>query len=245
MRIIIPFMFLILLVSAGSCQQSEKKTVTQSAAPVQKTIPADQFRQKMLMAKSALLLDVRSPEEYNSGHLEGAINIDYHAPDFREQVKKLDHDRPVLVYCLAGSRSASAAEILIAENFSEIYNLQGGTMKWKQAGYPLVSDNSAKPLTPAMTENEFLKLVSIPGNVLVDYGASWCIPCRKLAPIVEELEAEKKFKLVKIDADANNELLQARKIEGIPYLELYKDGKLTWKHEGLISREDLLKETGL
>ena len=244
MKTFAPFVFLLLIVTLGSCQQSNSNA-TQSTSAIHQTIPADQFRQKMLMSKNPLVLDVRTPEEFSKGHLDGAVNIDYHAADFREQVQKLEHNRPVLLYCLAGSRSAAAAEILLAENFKEVYNLQGGTMKWKEAGYPLVSENSMTPLTPGMTENEFQKLIDVPGNVMVDYGAVWCVPCRKLAPILEQLESEKKFSLVRIDADANTGLLQSRKIDGIPYLELYRDGKLTWKHQGFLSREEILQAAGL
>jgi thioredoxin 1 len=68
-----------------------------------------------------------------------------------------------------------------------------------------------------------------------------------LAPILEKISQDKadKLTLIAIDSDENPELCQAKKIESIPFLELYKDGKLVWEHKGFITEADLLKATGL
>lgn len=80
------------------------------------------------------LLDVRTPEEYTEGHLEGATNIDVNRPDFAEYAKgRLDTARPVAVYCRSGRRSANAAGLLAAEGFT-VTNLKGGIMAWKEKG---------------------------------------------------------------------------------------------------------------
>ncbi|MEO8759652.1 MAG: thioredoxin family protein, partial [Bacteroidia bacterium] len=94
---------------------------------------------------------------------------------------------------------------------------------------------------------DFNKAVTSDKYVLVDFNAKWCKPCKKMAPMLESIADKKKDKLIliKIDADENKELLKEKQIEAIPFFELYKDGKLVWKHQGEIDEATLLKETNL
>lgn len=85
-----------------------------------------------------VILDVRTPREFEEGHLRGAVNIDYHAEDFRERIDGLDRDRTYLVYCRSGARSSSAYRLMEEMGFGSLYNLQGGILQWNQAGLPLV-----------------------------------------------------------------------------------------------------------
>jgi len=84
-----------------------------------------------------VLLDVRTVKEFDSGHLKGALNIDIKAADFAEQIEKLDKSAAYLVYCLGGVRSARAMQLMQAQGFKKVYNLEGGLMKWKAANLPL------------------------------------------------------------------------------------------------------------
>ena len=78
------------------------------------------------------LVDVRTPEEYAEGHIEGARNIDVFDDDFLEEAQKsLDKSRPVAVYCRSGKRSADAARKLSANGF-QVTNLEGGILAWKE-----------------------------------------------------------------------------------------------------------------
>jgi phage shock protein E len=82
-----------------------------------------------------VLLDVRTSEEYATEHIDGAINI-----NVEEMIQRLDEipkDKPIVVYCRSGNRSAEAAQILDSHGFSNIYNL-GGITAWKSAGFPVV-----------------------------------------------------------------------------------------------------------
>jgi len=81
------------------------------------------------------ILDVRTPEEYQSEHIHDAINVNVRDPDFENQISTFKEDMPVLVYCRSGVRSESAASILASKGFKEIYNMQGGIESWKRAGY--------------------------------------------------------------------------------------------------------------
>jgi len=79
------------------------------------------------------LLDVRTEDEFNSGHLEGAINIDIWSSSFIKQVKSsFDRSKPLLVYCAGGGRSAMAADDLKKKGFKLIYDLEGGIEAYEE-----------------------------------------------------------------------------------------------------------------
>ncbi|MEN8799806.1 MAG: rhodanese-like domain-containing protein, partial [Flavobacteriaceae bacterium] len=74
---------------------------------------------------NVVLVDVRTPEEYQEGHLEGAINIDWFTPDFTKQVEALGHKKGIYVYCKKGGRSAKAAILLDSLGY-QVTDLLGG-----------------------------------------------------------------------------------------------------------------------
>ena len=80
------------------------------------------------------LVDVRTPNEYNEGHLPNALNIDFLDKNFEINIQQLDKTKPVIVYCQRGSRSAKCASQLIANGFVKIYDLDQGFSKWKSSG---------------------------------------------------------------------------------------------------------------
>jgi phage shock protein E len=84
-----------------------------------------------------VVLDVRTPEEFASGHIAGATNLNYFDAHFQEKLAKLDKTRPCLVHCASGSRSAQAREILKKLNFQQIFHLDGGIKAWQKAGKPV------------------------------------------------------------------------------------------------------------
>ncbi|NJN41250.1 MAG: rhodanese-like domain-containing protein [Flammeovirgaceae bacterium] len=88
--------------------------------------------------KELLLVDVRTPEEFKSGRISGSSNVDVKQSDFESQIQKLDKNKPVVVYCLAGTRSDRAMQIMKKNGFKEVYNLKGGIETWKKEGRPVV-----------------------------------------------------------------------------------------------------------
>ena len=80
--------------------------------------------------KDVQLVDVRTPQEFISGHIANANNIDLFSEKFNIEFEKLDKEKPVYVYCRSGSRSAQAANKLINMGFKEIYDLDGGYLNW-------------------------------------------------------------------------------------------------------------------
>jgi len=85
------------------------------------------------------ILDVRTPEEFATGHLEGAVNIDFSDPGFSEAIAALDRDVPYVLYCRTGNRSAEAAALMRELSFAEVYEISGGIVEWVGAGFPVVS----------------------------------------------------------------------------------------------------------
>jgi rhodanese-related sulfurtransferase len=83
-----------------------------------------------------VILDVRTPSEFDDGHLEGAINISVDTLEGR--LEELDRDDEILVYCRTGNRSASAVEILKGADFLKVYHMDEGITGWLAAGYPVV-----------------------------------------------------------------------------------------------------------
>ena len=84
------------------------------------------------------IIDVRTPDEYNSGHIEGAGMIDFNADDFRDRIGELGRDKTYLVYCRSGGRSAGARDAMEGLGFLKVCHMLSGILGWEEAGLPLV-----------------------------------------------------------------------------------------------------------
>ncbi|MDZ4667847.1 MAG: thioredoxin domain-containing protein [bacterium] len=219
---------------------------TQTPAGKGGKVSPDEFEQLVAKTPGAQIIDVRTPGEFESGHVAGAVNIDINGSNFESGIQGLDKTKPVFVYCKSGGRSSSAVSAMRSSGFDVIYEMPG-MMAWLNAGKPVVTGEAAPVKEGGMSMEDYQKAVTNDKMVLVDFNAVWCKPCKVLSPILDKIGSDKKEKLIilKVDADENEALVQQKGIDGIPYLELYKDGKMIWMHKGMISETDLLKETGL
>lgn len=86
-----------------------------------------------------IVLDVRTPEEFAEGHLEGAIMVDFYADNFADQLAELDPDAPYLLYCRSGNRSGQTQAIMRELGFTDVADVNGGVIAWVEAGLPLVT----------------------------------------------------------------------------------------------------------
>lgn len=84
-----------------------------------------------------VVLDIRTAEEFNSGHIAGAEMIDFYSPSFKSQLAELDRDTPYLMYCRTGNRSGQASKIFDELGFTNVSELKGGIVDWQAAGEPL------------------------------------------------------------------------------------------------------------
>jgi len=92
-------------------------------------------------SKECLMIDVRSPDEYLTGHIEGSATIDFYSPEFEHKFRFIDVNQCMLFYCNTGKRSRQAVNLLKKElGFSDVLYLEGGIEAWKKAGYELVED---------------------------------------------------------------------------------------------------------
>lgn len=94
------------------------------------------FRDKVKATKGAVVVDVRTPQEFAEGHLENAINIDVKAADFEQLSASLDKRKPVFVYCLSGIRSNRAAISLQKRGYT-VTSMKGGITAWRERKLPV------------------------------------------------------------------------------------------------------------
>src|SRR5690606_27394894 len=97
-------------------------------------LDVNEYEEKLASLKNVQLVDVRTAEEYAEGHLKNAVNINIGSSNFEEHIAILDKNKPVMVYCLSGGRSGNAANKLEKMGFTQVYNMKGGIMKWRNAG---------------------------------------------------------------------------------------------------------------
>ena len=87
-----------------------------------------------------VVLDVRTEDEFSSGHVKGALNADVNSTGFMYQIQGLDKGKDYVVYCHSGRRSVKASDILINEGFTSVTNVEGGIVAWKDMGYDVVME---------------------------------------------------------------------------------------------------------
>ncbi len=207
-------------------------------AQVKNNLTANEFEKAISNTDSVQLLDVRTPGEYAGGHIKGALLADWNnKEEFERRVGFIDKNKPVYVYCLAGGRSAAAAKKLRADGYTKVFELDGGTNAWKAADKPLEGKSEAKQ----MTVEEFTTAVNSQGTVLVDFGAEWCPPCRKMEPVLKNLETNNagKFKLVKVDGGKDEAVMKAYNVTALPVFIIFKNGKQVWRKDGVADEKEI------
>ncbi|PIF31271.1 thioredoxin [Flavobacterium sp. 9] len=224
-------LFLIVSVVLISCNKKEDNSFKEIA-------PKD-FAEKIKTTENPQILDVRTPEEFESEHIDNAANINWNSEDFAEKAASYDKSKPVFVYCLSGGRSKKAAAKLNELGFTNVYELEGGIMKWNAEGL-------SKPSTAqvGMTMNDFNDLLNSDKKVLVDFYAEWCGPCKQMEPYLLKMQKEMadKVVIIRIDVDKNKTLATQLKIDQLPTMVLYENKAVQKKLIGFISEKDLKKQ---
>lgn len=214
-----------------------------SGVNAQVPLHVDALKFKEQIAKGdAIILDVRTPEEYMRGHIAGSTAINIADAAFVSKINLLQKDKTILIYCLTGSRSYAAANYMSKNGFKKVYNLQQGILDWNRRGFALeqssqtVASNSTK-----YTGQSFDKLLKDNKVVLVDFHAVWCAPCKAMNPVLEKVSANFKGKarVEKVDVEANKEIMTAYQVQSVPGFLIFKDGKKVWSHNGTISYDEL------
>jgi phage shock protein E len=130
-----PVRTLVALLAIGAmlvagCSTTEGALTTVAPTEAAQVIAAD---------ADVVVLDIRTPEEYAAGIIEGAVNIDFYAADFATQLDTLDKDAHYVVYCRSGNRSGQAMSTFGGLGFAEVTEVDGGIVDWYAAGLPVVA----------------------------------------------------------------------------------------------------------
>lgn len=221
----------IVTLAITSCKGQPSKNI--------QTIDAVAFSKAIQATPNPQVVDVRTPEEFASGHLIQAQNVNWMNPDFVANSAKYDKSKPIFVYCKSGGRSHKAAEKLAELGFTKVIEMEGGILKWDAAG---LSKPSEKWI--GITQKEYADLLNSDKKILIDFYAEWCAPCKKMTPYLLKMQKEMgdKIVIIRLDADKNKSLLSEMKISELPTLLLYENKQLKWQHSGYISEPDLKKQ---
>ena len=125
--------------SSSSSNDTSSSSVNVSGDVI-KVVSPNEFKTAYEAEDAALLLDVRTPEEYAEGHLKGAKLLDWKNPDsFKEGAKTLDATKTIYVYCRSGRRSNAAAQFLASQGF-KVIDMDGGILSWTSEGLEVVKE---------------------------------------------------------------------------------------------------------
>jgi thioredoxin 1 len=227
MKFYLKLMMLFLVLGAASCISGNvNNTFSQ--------LDAKSFQKKWENeCNNGVLIDVRTPAEFQAGHIESAKNIDYNNPNFESELGKIDKNKTVFVYCLSGGRSSAAVSSIENKGFKNIIELEGGMMAWRSAGLPESTKNIIRE------NNDFDDFTLKNELVLVDFYADWCAPCKKMKPILNELKSTNLVAVYPLNADLEQTLVSKYKINNLPTLVIFKKGKEVWRGEGFHSKDQL------
>lgn len=117
---------IVVLLFVTACVSSPKKqTQMNELAP-------DAWAELQEQTSESVILDVRTAEEFESGYIKGALNMDIRGgPDFLASIESLDKSKSYFVYCRSGARSGQACQLMSQMGFSALYNLDGGVLAWE------------------------------------------------------------------------------------------------------------------
>jgi len=191
----------------------------------------------------AQILDVRTASEYQSGHIANALQANWLDPqEFKKRTQHLDKSKMIYIYCQSGGRSASAQAALIDAGF-KVVNLEGGMSNWRMQQMPVEGVGNVVQMRVV----DFEKVLQTNQYVLVDIGAVWCPPCRKMQPIMDALKQSppKPFYFLAVDGGQDIDVMKSVKADDLPTFILYKNGVEVWRKVGVAPKEDFEKAFGL
>jgi rhodanese-related sulfurtransferase len=193
--------------------------------------------EKAITQSNIQVLDVRTAGEYQAGHITNALLADWtNEEEFKSRAQALDKSKWVYTYCLSGGRSSAATRWLIENGFTA-FNLSGGIAAWKNADKPV---EKAKVVTQ-ITLTQYMSQLRSDKTVLVDFSAVWCPPCKIMTPVIDSIVTTNgdRFMVVKIDGGEQSAICKELKVNAFPTFIIYKQGKETWRKQGLVAAKEL------
>lgn len=208
---------------------------SQNASQTQELISPESLSEQLQNSPNTNLVDLRSEEEYLVGHIEGAQNVPFNANEFLTLFTQQypNKQEPVILYCLSGSQTTQALQILTKAGY-QAQGLQQGVLSWRNQGYDLKS-NMPESMQSVSVKALFEQSIQGEQLVLVDFYADWCRPCKMMEPDIKRIEEEYKGQVtvLKIDVDTELELAERYNIQSIPTLMLFKNNQELYYNAGL------------
>lgn len=126
----------VLLGACGGATATIEAPATQSIQLISPT-EAGQLLTDNAGSDDFVILDIRTPEEFNSGRIAGSVNIDFYEANFADELDKLDKNKTYFVYCNSGNRSGTAMGTMKDLGFTDVYDLDGGIQAWYSSGFSI------------------------------------------------------------------------------------------------------------
>ncbi len=223
-----------------SCAQN--KSTDKTGKQTELTIDAKKFSQS-IAKPGAQILDVRTASEYQSGHIANALQANWlDQREFKNRTQHLDKSKTIYIYCQSGGRSASAQEALMQAGY-QVVNLEGGMSNWRMQQMPVEGIGNAVQ----MRVSDLEKIIQTNQYVLVDIGAIWCPPCRKMQPVMDALKQAppKPFYFLAVDGGQDMDVMKSLNADDIPTFILFKNGKEVWRKVGVAPQSEFEKAFAL
>jgi rhodanese-related sulfurtransferase len=198
---------------------------------------------KVLNDTDIIILDVRTSKEINAGYIPNSTFIDYYDKNFENKINLIDRSKKIFTLCKSGGRSFKAAEILSKNGFRNVYNLEGGFMRWKanNMSYDINIVNNDSSNSDQISEKSLDSLIENNTNTLIYISTKWCSPCKKMEPIIDKfVDDNGSLKVIKIDLDANTYAQEKFDVKSLPALVLYENNSVVWHKNGIIAYDDLI-----
>ena len=128
------FIFLVLFSTSNSLLAQRSAKTPQAADKY--LLDATEFKSAIKKKNNIVVVDVRTPEEFEVSHIKGSINFDYKSENFRDEISGLDKSKKYYIYCRSGRRSANSRVIMNDMGFKKVYDLKGGIIAWEGMNYP-------------------------------------------------------------------------------------------------------------
>ena len=140
--LVLTLALILLFTSVAGCTKSKPDTIVPETPTqiIKDVTPEEAFSliEDTRNNSNFVIIDVRTPQEFAEERIEGALNLDYYADTFEDELNKLDKTKTYVIYCRSGGRSGNALALMKELGFSEVYNVQGEIINWKSAALPTI-----------------------------------------------------------------------------------------------------------
>ena len=204
-------------------------------------IKVDSFAARINREVKPQIIDVRTPEEFKTNHINRAVAVNLKEADYLDKLKQFDKAKPVFIYAIQNFRPDVLAKELHEVGYTKVYELKGGIAAWIGKGYPYYSSRQSN-----ISKTDYNKIINDNKIVLVEIGTKYCSLCLRAKRIVDSLQNDGNvsYKTLELELYNNPQLVAGlNEVSAVPTLLLYKAGKITWKRTGLdFNKEDIERQ---